>query len=416
MRTSFHLAQVQIPHTDNTLLLQTFRGAVDIVPPEVALAVKEFDGSSDLLSEAEVETLIKRGYLTEQTPRQELEQAHAVMRLSVKNFRRLVELTLRLPSAPTSSLARATDLEEVFSLASTIAGEMGMVAACLEIFSPTVDRTVLERVVDMALERGHPIMPSVSISGLEAVDAWAKSEYFNQIMLVTDEASASGFDGLAAKIIGLFERQIHTSWTCRIDGMSAAQLESILGVREEVRKKYSNFIVYFFADAYDGTKAPGTINVGGVEIPFVSAENEAVLGTLLRLILMPSLINYRPFFQPHSEKLEVDLAENRLTYRTGSGQSFVGDLDGLRQQVEAGLITEETEGLWDVARSATECLDCKYSLFCGRDWIGAGGFPDAQRCARSFEQRIAQSLPLLLFILRGNWRPPESTKPQMVVG
>jgi hypothetical protein len=413
MHTSFHLAQVQIPHTDNTLLLQTFRGAVDIIPREVALAVQDFDDSKALLSEAEVETLIKRGYLTEHTPRQELEQAHAVMRLSAKNFRRLVELTLRLPPVAAGGLARATDVEAVFSLASTIAGDTGMVAAHLEILSPTVDQTVLGHILAAALERGHPIMPTVSISGLNAVGSWAKSEYFNQLMLVTDASSASDFDGLDAKIIALFERQIHTSWTCRIDGMSAAQLESILGVRERVRQKYANFVVYFFADEYDGTKAPGSINVRGVEVPFVSAENEAVLGTLLRLILMPSLINYNPFFQPQGEKLEVDLAENRLTYRTGSGRSFVGDLEGLRAQVEDGSSAEGPEELWNAARSATECLACKYSLVCGRDWLGAGGFPDARRCARSFEQRIAQTLPHLLFILRGNWRPPGSTHPQV---
>jgi hypothetical protein len=413
MHTSFHLAQVQIPHTDSTLLLHTFRGAVDIIPREVALAVQDFDASKALLSEAETETLIKRGYLTEYTPRQELEQAHAVMRLSAKNFRRLVELTLRLPPAEAGGITRASEIEEVFSLASTIAGEKGMVAACLEILTPTVDQTVLSDVLAAALERGYPIMPTVSDGGLDAVGSWARSEYFNQLTLVTDASSGSDFEGLDAKITALFERQIHTSWTCRIDGMSAAQLEAILGVRERVRRKYANFIVYFFADEYDGTKAPGSINVSGVNVPFVSSENEAVLGTLLRLILMPTLVNYKPFFQPHTERLEVDLAENRLTYKAGPGRAFVGDLEGLHAQVEAGLGAHDgPEELWNVAQSATECLACKYSLLCGRDWIGAGRFPDARHCARSFEQRIAQTLPLLLFILRGNWRPPASANTQ----
>jgi hypothetical protein len=102
MQTSFHLAHVQIPRTENSLLFQTFRGAVDIIPRDLAVAVQDFGQSGGLLSEAEVETLKKRGYLTESTPRQELEQAQAVMRLSAKNYRRLVELALRRRKAPHS--------------------------------------------------------------------------------------------------------------------------------------------------------------------------------------------------------------------------------------------------------------------------------------------------------------------------
>lgn len=419
MHTSFHLTHVQIPNSDNTFFLQTLRGAIDIVPKEVALAVQQFTDSTDLLSEAEIKTLQQRGYLTERTAQQELEQAHAVMRLSSKNFRRLIELNFRFPPASADDPAQVlekSEIEEIFSLAAIIAGDEGMVAVCLEMFSPGIESNVTRDILEVALTNDCPIMPTVSIGGFDALSSWSKSEYFNQCTLLSDNSTElSEFDGLATKIISFFERQIHTSWTCKIDRMSAEQLEAILNVREEVRRKYPNFVVCLLANEYEGTRAPGLITVGGVKVPFMSLENEDVLRTLLRFILMPSVVNYKPFFQPSNEKLEIDLATNQLTYQTASGHTLTCGLDGARARLETELAQRETRSLWDMAQSATECLACKYALVCGRDWIGQSGFRDAQQCARSFEQRIEQTLPLLLFILRGNWRPVESAQPQVAI-
>jgi hypothetical protein len=417
MHTSIHLTQVQIPNSENNLLLHTLRGALDIIPQEVANAVQNFDESAGLLSEAEIKTLKQRGYLTEQTVQQELDQAQAVMRLASKNFRRLVELTFPLPrplaDAPARKVDRS-DIEGIFSLGSKMAGDEGMVVVCLDISSREIEADSTRNILEAALERDYPIMPSVTIGGLDVLSSWGKSEYFNQATLVSDSSvELSDFDGLAAKIIDLFERQIHTSWTCKIDGMSAAQLEAILGVREQVRLKYPNFIVCLLANECEGTGAPGMVTVGGFKIPFMSLENETILRTLLRFILMPNVVNYKPFFQPPNQKLEIDLENQILTYEEGSGKTFKGGPDEMRAYLETELAHRGTANLWEEAQSAAECLACKYALVCGRDWFGQGGFPEAQQCARSFEQRIAQTLPLLLFMLRGNWRPLESTHPQV---
>ena len=63
---SHHLSHVQIGQQDQFLLLQTLRGAVDVVSGEMArdLCRPGLAG----LSEAEVETLKRRGYLTELSP------------------------------------------------------------------------------------------------------------------------------------------------------------------------------------------------------------------------------------------------------------------------------------------------------------------------------------------------------------
>ncbi len=418
MRTSSHLAHVQIPQSERTLLWHTLRGAVDIVPEEVALAVKNFDDASDALNEAEIKTLKLRGYLTDSTPEQELEQAHAVMRLAAKNFHSMVELTFQFPRGETGDMPCAFDDEAIeggFSLAAALAGDEGMVAVHFEIPSSDFDTTITKPLLQSALGHGCTIMPTATISNLGALGELNRSEYFNHIALTTDGSNKlSEFEGLAAQIVNLFEHQIHVSWTCKTDGMSTEQLKAVLGVREQVRQKYSNFVVYLFADQHEGTGAAGVLDIDGTEAPFISSENEDILGTLLRFVLMPGIINYRPFFQPQVKKLFVDSATRQLTYKDGTNLTFVGNLEEVRARVEEEIRqTRDPLDIWKSAQGASECLSCKYSLVCGRDWIARDGFLNAQHCAHSFEQRLEQTLPLLLFVLRGSWRPPAASKTQV---
>lgn len=417
MRTSTHLARIQIPQSERTLLWQTLRGAVDIVPEEVALAVKNFDDTSDALTEAEIKTLKQRGYLTDSTPEQEFEQAHAVMRLAAKNFRPVVELTFRFPRFETGDMPCALDdaiLEEGFSLASTLAGDEGTVVVHFEIPPSAFDATFTKPLLQSALGHGCTVMPTATISNLGALGKWNGSEYFNHLMMTADGTNQlSEFEGLAAHIINLFERQIHVSWICKTDGMSAEQLKAVLSVREQVRQKYSNFVVYLFADQHEGTGAAGRLDIDGTEVPYVSSENEDILGTIMRFVLMPGIINYRPFFQPQVKKLYVDLPTRQMTYDSGTNLPFVGSLEEVRARVEEETRqTRDPLNLWERAQDATECLSCKYSLVCGRDWLVRDGLLNAQHCAHSFEQRLEQTLPLLLFLLRGSWRPPAASKTQ----
>jgi hypothetical protein len=70
---AFHLSYVQIPQSDLYLLFQAMRGAVDIVPRKFVQELERF-GSSDTngLSDAEIDTLKRRGYLTDLSPEKEL--------------------------------------------------------------------------------------------------------------------------------------------------------------------------------------------------------------------------------------------------------------------------------------------------------------------------------------------------------
>src|SRR5215213_2112822 len=94
---AFYLSYIPIPQSDLCLLLQTMRGAVDIVPREFVQELERF-GSSDAngLSDAEIDTLKRRGYLTDLPAEQELEQAATILNVFSRNIQPVVELSFDL--------------------------------------------------------------------------------------------------------------------------------------------------------------------------------------------------------------------------------------------------------------------------------------------------------------------------------
>src|SRR5215216_1811777 len=94
---AFHLSYVPIPQSDLYLLLQAMRGAVDIVLREFVQDLEHFGSShANGLSDAEIDMLKRRGYLTDLPPEQELEQASTILNLFSRNLQPLVELSFDL--------------------------------------------------------------------------------------------------------------------------------------------------------------------------------------------------------------------------------------------------------------------------------------------------------------------------------
>ncbi|RMD57508.1 hypothetical protein D6833_13830 [Candidatus Parcubacteria bacterium] len=410
MRVSFYCACVEIPQSDRCLLFQTLRGAIDVVPKDVARALEQFGGSgSTPLSEAEIETLKQRGYLTE--PAAEREQARAVLRLAANHLQRFLEIVLRFPpdmkeSSPPAS--NSGQLDQVFSLAARAAGDGRLLTARLEITSPEVSPRIMERVLETAMERDCPVFPHVTIAGLDALRPWLKSEYFPQVVLTTDSAAnLLDVEALASTITRFFEHQVPVLWRCQVDGMSTEQLGAVHLIRERVRQKYASFMLYLFSDTSEGTSAPTPINIHEAWLPTISSENEVILTTLMRFIVTPARVNYNPFFQPDADKLIFDLDTRHLSYRSSADDRLVDGVDDVSAHIEAELAQKPAD-FWQAVKQSSECPSCKYALVCGRNWIGEYGYATAERCARAFGQRLKQSLPLVFYNLRGNWRPPNA--------
>jgi hypothetical protein len=412
MHASFHVAFVPIPHSGRHLIFQTLKGAVDLIPEELAATLRQFDGGSAAsLSEQEVDTLTRRGYLTDETPEQEQAQAETVLRLAAKNLRSVVEIAFRFSAGgPPESEGPADPeaIDEVFLLGASAAKRDQLISVAIEIAAPEIAPRLVERILGHSAERDYPIVPVVTPQGLGALSPWRQSQNFQFVILETDASNMPVEAAeLAESIVSYFERQIHVGWRCDVDGLSPDQVAAIDAVRRQVREKYPSFMVWPVSPATDGTAEAGHLADHGSHIPYISADNESVLRTLFRFLTTPRQVNYTPFFQPETARLVFTVAANQLSYDSPA----VGAVDGFAA-VRAAIEAEDPPppaGFWPPRAGAAECLSCRYSLVCGRDWIKAYGYPTATECAGRFERRLQQVLPLLLFNARGNLRPPAAT-------
>lgn len=409
MHLSFHLSQLQIPQLDQFLLFQTMRGAVDIVPGELVRELEHFGGSElTALSEAELETLKRRGYLTDLSAEHQQEQARTILRVLSENLQSLVELTFRFqPDGEHASSQAAPDLElvdELFSLADKIAGEQGVVLIHLEISAAHLDAQLMSRILDRAQAHNSMVIPQLTLAGLEALTPWLKSENFRHALLTTDAESMSlAVERTASHIINFFNQQIHPSWKCNINGMSAEQLEAMLLIFERVRQKYPFFKLHLVSDGIDEATVDNWITINGTALPFISADNESVLSTLLSFILMPNRINYKPFFAPGSHKLTCALETKRVTYESATGEELVEGFNHIRARFEEPV--ERPAINVEAATLIPERVFCKYALVCGCNrGINECSAGDVQQCTEVYERRLQQVLPLLLFNLQKSRR------------
>ncbi len=396
---SFHLSYIRIPQSDLYLLLHTVRGAVDIVPQEFVQELERF-GSSDGsgLSEAEEDTLKRRGYLTDSPPEQELEQAATILRVLSRNLQPLVELTFNLPASIDDDSSEL--VEKVFSLARRIAGEQGSVKVSLEIASAAIDEQTMAHVLDQVRRHRCTVVPQLTIAGFEALTPWLKSENFRQALLVSDRENLSvDVESVANNIINFFKQQIHLLWRCDVNGMSPEQLAAIVEIIRRVRDKYPIFTTRLISDHTSQTASENWITVGETFLPFINRDNEGVLNTVLSLVLMPKRINYFPFFAPDAHKLTCELAGKRVSYKSPSGNEVSGDLNEIQSHIES---TNDTPAM-KTSPPVEERAACKYALICGcRQGMNgdSNGQPD---CASVYEERVRHVLPLLVFNLQ-NWK------------
>ncbi|MEK6408314.1 MAG: hypothetical protein AABN34_15245 [Acidobacteriota bacterium] len=413
MDASFHLASVPISQTDRYLLFQTLRGAVDIVPADIALALKRSEHlASTSLSEAEADILTRRGYLTDQLPEQERQQSRAALRLTAKQIRPSIEMIFRFPpdSSLTAKSAVGADLiAEVFSIAAELAREEGLLMVSPEITTPEVGREVMNHIVEAATQRDYPLLPQVTIAGLGALWPWLKSENFRQVTLSTNNTNMSlDVQAVTEKIVDCFENQVYVSWKCTVDEMSVEQMGAVRAVCEGVRQKYSNFMLLPLSEKRETPSAASSIATENV-LPVIETENAVVLSTLLRFITMPTMINYNPFFHTDPDKLILDIGSAGLSYESATGNLPIEGADAVRRSA-ASIAAQKREKSWEAIEQTSQCPACRFSLVCGRDWIGKCGYSSIDQCATSFERRMEQVLPLLFFNLRGNWRPPEASQ------
>jgi hypothetical protein len=412
MRTSYHLSRVPISHSDQYLLFQTLRGAVDVVSVDLAGALNNFhDSGGESLTPDETESLRRRGYLTEQTPEEEKEHARGILRLLSKNLPSVVELDFIFPDGASELTTDEDWLEQSFSLAGKLAGEAGAVVVGLEVGAPRVDANAFEAVLRRASARGHVILPRVTLASLCALTPWLKSENFRQALISTDSDSApvGDVEDAAEQIVNLFNRQIHPLWKCRVDGMTEAQLGAAAAVAERVRQKYPFFRLHLSSASLEPTAEPLTFRVNGHSLPGISAGNEALLSTMTRFILMAGKINYRPFFQPESAKLTATLEDKRLTFQEGVGAATLEGFAAISAHAEQSARDGDGGDLWDTIAPTSPRLDCMYALVCGcAQGRAARAEGAALECGAPFERRLRQVLPLLLFNLQGNWRPSEA--------
>ena len=393
---AFHLSYVQIPQSDLYLLLQAMRGAIDIVPREFVQELERF-GSSDAngLSEAEIDTLKRRGYLTDLTAKQELEQASTILNLLSRNLQPLVELTFDLSVSSSDS----SDLvDELFSLANNIAGEQGTIKVYLEISSAPLDEQVMARILDRARLYRTTANPRLTIAGFQALTPWLKSENFRQALLVSDRESLSlAVDSVAENIINFFKQQIQLLWRCDIEGMSPEQLAAVLAIIQRVREKYPFFNTRLISGKLAVETIENFIPIDGTFLPYISPDNESVLNMLLSLVLTPKRVNYTPFFAPDAHQLSCELHSKCVSYKSPSGDEVIDDLDEIMARVESANATPALTPL------IQERVTCKYALICGCQSGMNGSCNDQKECAAVFEQRLRQVLPLLVFNLQ-QWK------------
>lgn len=391
---SFHISHVQIPSLDQFLLFQTMRGAVDIVAGEVMRELDHFGESDSTLSETEIETLKRRGYLTELSAREEQEQARTILRVLSEKLQSPVELVFRFPrSQPVVDVDDIIDT--LFSLVNKIAGEQATVLIRLEIDHPYIDAQLITRILDEAQAHNGVVLPQVTIAALEALTPWVKSENFRQVLIISDRESLSlDIDSTANSIINFFNRQVHPAWKCHVNGMTSEQLETMLSVFKRVRQIYPFFSLHLISDRVDDNR----VTVNGTSLPFISQENETVLNTLWSLIRLPQRINYKPFFAPGPHKLICDLDTKQVTYEPATGKDTIECFEQIKARFND--LTAQPPVKPEAALIENR-LSCKYALICGSS-CGIHECPggDERQCAEVYERRVQQVLPLLLFNLQ----------------
>jgi len=401
---------------DQFLLFQTMRGAIDIAPGDIIRGLGHLgDSEVSALSEDEIETLKRRGYLTELSPQQEQEQARTILRVLSEKLQSPVELTFHLQTdggrqSSQDDSAAASLIDRLFSLADRIADEQGRMVTNVEIPFGHINAQLMTRILDQAQAHNSMVLPQLTFAGFEALTPWLKSENFRHALLVSDRENLSlAVEDAANKIISFFDQQVHPSWKCNISGMSSRQLETILLIFERVRQKYASFTLCLIGETIDETASDNWVTINETSLPFISPENEIVLSTLFSFVLMPNRINYQPFFAPGSHKLTCVLESKQVTYESPTGEKIVGEFD----QVEASF--EESITPPAVDNAAAEALiqqrvSCKYALLCRCNPDTSECSPGISlKCTEVFEQRLRQVLPLLLFNLKKN-------KPRAVAG
>jgi hypothetical protein len=379
---------------------------VDVVSGEILRGLEHFDDSEECqLTKAELETLTRRGYLTDTPAEEEQKQARDILRVLAEKQSASVELFFYIPSRsqqvqPHDSPDDAL-VAELFSLAEQMTGGQSPVVTQFDISVTDFDGSLTDMVFKEAQAHDSLLLPHLTFAGLHGICPLLKSENFRHIVLKTDAGSmTSDLDEVVADIIRVFEQQIHPAWKCNVDGMSTQQLEAVLSIFERVRRKYPFFKLTLLSEQLDVTVTPEPLSINDQPLPFISVSNEAVFGTLLSFILAPNRINYRPFFQPDAHKLTCDLATNRVTYQGGASSEVVESLGAIKTRVAAEL---DRHGM-NVREALEQIADnpfCKYALVCGcqrgmRGRVGQSG----EGCAADYEGRLRQVIPLLLFNLR----------------
>ena len=383
---ALHLSYVQIPQSDLYLLFQTMRGSIDIVRREFVQDLERF-GNSDAngLSEEEVEALKRRGYLTDVSSEQELEQAATILNVLSRNVQPVVDLTFDLSESNSDSV----DLvDKLFSLAKTIAGEHGAIKVHPEIPPASIDEQVMSRILEQARRHRSAVVPRLTIAAFDALTPWLKSENFHQALLVSDRESLSlDVESVASNIVNFFKQQVHVLWRCDVDGMDHDQLAAVLAIVARVREKYSFFTAQLVSGQLAHDRIENFIPVDGAFLPYISPDNEPLFNMLMSLVLTPQRINYYPFFAPDSHKLACELRSKSVSYKPPAGDEVSGELDEIAPRVESAKSTDSATSL------IQERVSCKYSLICGCG-KSTNGPPE---CSAVYEQRLRQVLPLLVF-------------------
>lgn len=408
MHASFHTVLIPVQHSDRFLLFHTLRGAADLVSKEVAAALEPTKAvSTDLLSPQEIEILSGRGHLTDRAIEQEQEQALAVLHLAANSSRRLVDFVLRFPADRPGARIDPEKVDKIFSLAEVVAaGELLTIR--LEVAAPEIDTLTMEHILGSASRLDYPVLPTINLAGMDALQPWLKSQNFQIAVLETDSSDLPvNVESVSSRVINYFEHQVHVSWRCVVDGMSPEQLDAVHLVRERVRQTYPSFMVSLVSKECEGTTEPICHPAGSFKVPYISSENELLMNTLFRFITSPKQINYTPFFQSEPGRIVFTAGTDEPAYSPGYGATVNG-FDQVLSRIESENLKEPVN-LRSIEGRAAGCLSCKHALVCGRGWIGDYGYENSGECAESLELRMKQVMPLLLYNLRGNVRPPGST-------
>ena len=411
MRTSFYLCGTEIAGANQTLLFHILTGAIDIVSKEFWATLEDLGKAAEPtgLTGPEIERLKKRGYLVDESLEHEKELNKKVLLVAARSERDRLEVTLRFPQAArNSALIAKSDIDQLFSLMRSIAGDEGPIAVHLEITSAEVEPQILEDLLGAIAAYDLVLIPEVTTAGLAALLPWQNSRCFEEVVLTSDRSTLStDISETSEKIIGFFEHQVAVSWRCKVDGMRAEQLASIRSIRDLVRSRYRNFGVLLLSGPSAGAHNPQPSGSADQALPVVSAENETLLLALNRYIWRPEQVNYNPFFRRDPATLVFDVGSKELVFQPGGGAGTISGFDAVRQLAPSWRAASQGKGYVDMVNHAPQCILCKFSLFCGRDWIGEYDYGTMERCAGMLKGRIAQVLPSLFFNLRGAWAPPE---------